>query len=126
MIPAQSKHFAPIRLSVIIFGDMWRVVVFALLVYISLDFSDPNLPGALNFDLDQSVDAVHTQLRGQLPVAKISILPVSPLVKKVSLPVAVDPVAIRPVILATRMPPSDVRPRALLSNARRPSSTEPH
>jgi len=105
---------------------MSRRIAFVLLVYVSLDFSDPNLPGALNFDLDQSVDAVHTQLRGQLPVVKAATLPVSPLVKKMSLPVAVDPIAIRPGIVASRMRPSHVRPRALLSNARRPDRPEAH
>jgi hypothetical protein len=97
-----------------------------LLVYVSLDFSDPNLPGALNFDLDQSVDAVHTQLRGQLPVAKSSILTVSPVVNDMRLSSALDAGAARPVVVAIRTPPSDVRPRALLSTARTPSSTEPH
>jgi len=98
-----------------------------LLVYITLDFSDPNLPGALNFDLNQSVDAVHTQLRGQLPVAKTSILPASP--GPDVLPMAATPLeatTIRPIIVAPRTPVSYVRPRALLSHARQPSSTDPH
>jgi len=112
------------RLSGIIGGDMWRGLAFVLLVYVTLDFSGPNLPGALNFDLDQSVDAVHTQLRGQLP--GVSVLAVSPLAETVALPVAVAPIAIRPGIVAPRTPPADVRPRALLSSARGPSSTEPH
>jgi CheY-like chemotaxis protein len=47
-------------------GSSGSRFAFVLLVYISLDFSDPNLSGALNFDLDQSVDAVHTQLRGRI------------------------------------------------------------
>jgi hypothetical protein len=105
---------------------MSRRIAFVLLVYVSLDFRDLNLPGALNFDLDQSVDAVHTQLRGQLPVVKTTIPPGSALVEKMSLPVAIDPIAIRPGILASRMPPSRVRPRALLSNARRPDPPEAH
>jgi hypothetical protein len=104
---------------------MCRRLAFVLLLYISLDFSDPNLPGALNFDLDQSVDAVHTQLRGQLPVAKTSLLPASPIVDGVRLLAAFE-VTARPVIVTTRTPRSYVRPRVLLSNARPPSSTEPH
>jgi len=106
---------------------MCRRLVFMLLVYITLDFSDPNLPGALNFDLNQSVDAVHTQLRGQLPVAKTSILPASP--GPDVLPMAATPLeatTIRPIIVAPRTPVSYVRPRALLSHARQPRSTEPH
>jgi len=106
---------------------MCRRLVFLLLLYISLDFSDPNLPGALNFDLNQSVDAVHTQLRGQLPVAKISILPASPGLDV--MPMAATPLettTIRPVVVALRTPASSARPRALLSHARQPSSTEPH
>ena len=96
-----------------------------LLVYISLDFSDPNLPGALNFDLDQSVDAVHTQLRGQLPVAKTSLAPLSPVVDGVRLLVAFEATA-RPAIVTDHPRRSSVRPRALLANARPPGSTEPH
>lgn len=105
--------------------DMCRRFAFVLLLYISLDFSDPNLPGALNFDLDQSVDAVHTQLRGQLPIAKTSLLPVSPIVDGVRLSAAFEATP-RPVIVATRSPRSYVRPRVLFSNARLPSPTEPH
>ena len=106
---------------------MCRRFVFMLLLYISLDFSDPNLPGALNFDLSQSVDAVHTQLRGQLPVAKTSILPVSPRPDVVPmLATPLEATTVRPISVATRTPASYVKPRALLSHARQPSSTEPH
>ena len=104
---------------------MCRRLVFVLLVYVSLDFSDPNLPGALNFDLDQSVDAVHTQLRGQLPIAKTSLVPVSPIVDGVR-SLAPFEATTRPAVVTSRTPRSYVRPRALLSNARPPSSTEPH
>lgn len=104
---------------------MWRRFAFVLLVYITLDFSDPNLPGALNFDLEQSVDAVHTQPRGQLPVAKISIHPASTIADDVRLLAPVETAAVRSVIVAIRTP-SDVRPRARLLDARPPSSPEPH
>jgi hypothetical protein len=104
---------------------MRRWFAFVLLVYISLDFSDPNLPGALNFDLDQSVDAVHTQLRGQLPLAKSFILPVAPIVEGARVLPPLEIAAVRPVTVTSRTP-SYVRPRALLANARPPSSTEPH
>ena len=104
---------------------MWRAFAVALVTYIALDFSDPNLPGALNFDLDQSVDAVHTQLRGQLPVGKTSIVPVSPSADDLRLLVRLDAAPIR---LGGSMPrtPTFVRPRALLSEARPASRTEPH
>jgi hypothetical protein len=105
---------------------MWRRLVFLLLVCISLDFSDPNLPGALNFDLDQSVDAVHTQLRGQLPVAKTSIQPVVPSADDVRLLALAEPAAVRPVTPSIRRAPSYVRPRALLADSRPRSSAEPH
>ena len=105
--------------------DMRRWFALVLLVYVTLDFSDPNLPGALNFDLDQSVDAVHTLLRGQLPVAKISTLPVSPLVDGTRGTAPLETVTVRPFIVARRSS-SFVRPRALLANARPPGSTEPH
>jgi hypothetical protein len=105
---------------------MWRRrLAFMLLPYVSLDFGDPNLPGALNFNLDQSVDAVHTQLRGQLPVVKTSILPVPPLVEGPRLLAPLEAARIRAFVVITR-PPSYVRPRALLASARPPSSTEPH
>jgi len=104
---------------------MRRWFVCALLVYVSLDFSDPNLPGALNFDLDQSVDAVHTQLRGQLPVAKTSILPASPILEGARLFAPGEVVNVRLPVILRRAAPC-VRPRALVRHARRPASTEPH
>ena len=105
---------------------MCRRIAFLLLVYISLDFSDPNLPGALNFDVSQSVDAVHTQLRGQLPVAKSSILPVSPGADDARLLVRRETPVVRRVMRPTPIASSYVKPRALLANARPPSSTEAH
>jgi hypothetical protein len=54
---------------------MWRVFAFAVLVYLALDFADPNLPGVLNFDVDQSVDAVSTQMRGHIPAPKPPMVP---------------------------------------------------
>lgn len=104
---------------------MRRWFVCVLLVYVSLDFSDPNLPGALNFDLDQSVDAVHTQLRGQLPVAKSSILPASPVLEGTRLFAPGEVVNVRPLVVLRRAP-ACLRPRALVRHARPPASTEPH
>ncbi len=104
---------------------MRRWFVCVLLVYVSLDFSDPNLPGALNFDLDQSVDAVHTQLRGQLPVAKSSILPASPILDGTRLLAPGEVVNVRPLVVLRRAA-ACVRPRAFVRHARPPDSTEPH
>jgi hypothetical protein len=48
----------------------------ALVVYVGLDFCDPSLPGALNFDPDQSVDAVHLQgTRASLAAPSVAVLP---------------------------------------------------
>ena len=106
-------------------GGMWRAFAIALLMYITLDFSDPNLPGALNFDLDQSVDAVHTQLRGHLPVDKTSIDRVSPSPDVVQLSARPEAAPVRSLAVTLRTP-TYVRPRALLSEARPLSGTEPH
>jgi hypothetical protein len=40
---------------------MGRWLVWLLLIYIGLDFSNPLMPGAVNFDADDSVDGVHAE-----------------------------------------------------------------
>jgi hypothetical protein len=106
---------------------MWRAFAVMLLVYVALDFCDPNLPGALNFDLDQSIDAVHTQVRGQLPVCKPSILSASPNADDPRLLTSLEVSTVRSCgVHLARRNSSYVRPRALLSEASPPGSTEPH
>jgi hypothetical protein len=92
---------------------MWRAVAFAVLMHLTLDFSDPNLPGALKFDADQSVDAVSTHVRGHIVAAKPSIVPVpGPLASPVETSLrVVAGIAPRPVINVVRV---DLRPRGLL------------
>ena len=102
---------------------MWRTVAFALLVYISLDLSDPNMPGALNFDLDKSVEAVQSQARAKLPPAAISVPPVAPSINEGT--VFAQFALVRPVISVTRTLPVHVRPRAVLS-ARVPAAPDDH
>jgi len=91
--------------------DMWRAVAVAVLVHLTLDFADPNLPGALNFDADQSVDAVSTHVHGHIPAPKPPMAPellashvVTPLRAFASIPRP-------PVINVVRV---DLRPRGLL------------
>jgi hypothetical protein len=38
---------------------MGRWLMWLLLIYVTLDFSNPLMPGAVNFDADDSVDGVH-------------------------------------------------------------------
>jgi hypothetical protein len=106
---------------------MWRALTYVLLLYMTLDFSDPNLPGALNFDLSQSVDGVHTQVRGQLPVAKPATAPAPPTVDAPVTTSAVEVDGTPGEPRALRMPQLvNPKPRAHLSAARSSSSTDPH
>ena len=103
---------------------MWRAVTLALLLYLTLDFSDPNLPGALNFDLDQSIDGVHAQLRGQSPIAKQATVPAPAFVQDVTRPkVDVEP---RRLNVIVRAPALDARPRTLLPRILASDSPEAH
>jgi len=103
---------------------MGRAFALALLVYVTLDFADPNLPGALNFDLTQSVDGVQTQGRPQLPVMK-DINVRAPLTVANADDAATRP-APRAVSAVVRRPLVEVRPRAVLSRALPPDSSETH
>ena len=105
-------------------GHMWRGITLMLLMYLALDFSDPNLPGALNFDLNQSVDGVQSQLRGQSSVTKISSAPAPIFVQDTA--ATKSAVALRPVIRIAHRPALEVRPRSLLSRVLRPDSSEAH
>ena len=103
---------------------MWRALIVIVLTYVTLDFADPNLPGALNFDLDQSIDGVHTQLRGQSPVAKGVGVPAPLFVQD-----ARDrkpQIMPRPVTVSPRMTPLGARPRALLSRLLASDSPDAH
>jgi hypothetical protein len=55
---------------------MWRLLVSAILLYVTLDFADPMIPGALNFDADQSVDGVYAKdVREHAPSVAVSARP---------------------------------------------------
>jgi hypothetical protein len=55
---------------------LWRVFVSAILVYLTLDFADPMMPGALNFDADQSVEVVYVKdVQVPAPDVAVSLLP---------------------------------------------------
>ena len=55
---------------------MWRLLVALILLYIAFDFADLMMPGAMNFDPDQSVDVASAQnVRGEVP---LSVLPAVP------------------------------------------------
>jgi hypothetical protein len=103
---------------------MWRALTLSLLLYITLDFSDPNLPGALNFDLDSSVDGVHTQLRGHPTIAKGATVPAPVFVQEVTTPKTHT--APRRVSVIVRTPAADTRPRALLSRVLASDSPDAH
>jgi hypothetical protein len=103
---------------------MWRALTCVLLLYVTLDFADPNIPGALDFEIDQSVDGVHTQLRGQSPIAKASVVP-APVFQQDMAPLKAHVVPQRPRVIARTMP-VDVRPRALLSRLLISDSPEAH
>ena len=103
---------------------MWRALTCVLLLYVTLDFADPNIPGALDFDIDQSVDGVHTQLRGQSPIAKAGVVP-APVFQQDRAPVKTHVAPQRPRVIA-RATPVDVRPRALLSRLLISDSPEAH
>lgn len=103
---------------------MWRAVTCLLLLYVTLDFADPNIPGALDFDIDQSVDGVHTQLRGQSPIAKAGVVP-APVFQQDIAPVKTHVAPQRPRVIA-RTTSVDVRPRALLSRLLISDSPEAH
>ncbi|HEY7519901.1 MAG TPA: hypothetical protein VIE36_16560 [Methylomirabilota bacterium] len=103
---------------------MWRAITVILLTYVTLDFADPNLPGALNFDIDQSIDGVHTQLRGQSPIAKAVSVP-SPLFVRAATE-RKTPIVPRLVTVSVRVAPVDARPRALLSRVLASDSPEAH
>ena len=102
---------------------MWRTVACALLVYLSLDFADPNMPGALNFDADKSVEAVPSQARAKLPPAAISLVPLAPSINDAA--VFAQAALVRPVISVARTLPLNLRPRAVLS-ARAPAPADDH
>jgi len=47
-----------------------RHIVLAVLVYVVIDFGNPLIPGAVSFDVDQSVDGLHADRgRAATPVA---------------------------------------------------------
>lgn len=102
---------------------MWRAIALALLAYLSLDFADPSLPGALNFELEKSVDAVSSQPRAKLPPAIISVPPVPPPIAEAAL--FSPAMSARPVIAVARTLPLHLRPRAVLS-ARPPVAADDH
>jgi hypothetical protein len=74
-IPGGSLWRAHRIASCATIGAMWRALALAVLMYLTLDLSHPNLPGALNFDADRSVDAVARQVRAPSPVVEPLMMP---------------------------------------------------
>jgi hypothetical protein len=103
---------------------MWRAITLILLIYVTLDFADPNLPGALNFDLSQSVDGVQSHLRGQSPIAKGVTVPAPVFGQVMTAPKPQLPA--RQVSVIGRTTPVDLRARGLLSAVLASDSPEPH
>lgn len=54
-----------------------RVLVLLVLVYVSLDFANPLMPGAVSFDADDSVEGVHAdRFRVDGDVGSLAPLPI--------------------------------------------------
>jgi hypothetical protein len=102
---------------------MWRFLVGAVLLYIMFDFADLMMPGAVNFDPDQSVDGVYGQnLRAD---GTLTPLPHIPRLR-VALNVEQASGGVRPVRALARLSTRRLRPpRAFLSESR-PSSSDDH
>jgi hypothetical protein len=55
---------------------MWRLLVTAVLLYITFDFADLMMPGVMNFEPDQSADAMYApNVRGDAPLAIVPAIP---------------------------------------------------
>jgi len=93
-----------------------RVFAFTLLIYLSLDFADPNMPGALNFDPDQCVEAVQGRaLRAGLPAPSAADLP------PIAMPIleledTLGYPSVNPAVHAPRRLPRVTRARAVVSD----------
>lgn len=101
-----------------------RAVIFAILVYVALDFSLPTMPGAFVFDPTESVESVHAKRDASIDVAvRIALLP--------NRSALTDPGAEAARIMPaprTRAPMSHVRARNLPRAALDPSppAEDPH
>src|SRR5262245_62274725 len=92
---------------------MWRFSILALLLHLSLDFANPNMPGALCFDPDQSVDAIRTEARADAPATVLAVRSPQPPAAAIAPPPPEVPRSAAASI-ASRVTWS-LRPRALLS-----------
>jgi len=63
---------------------MGRRLVWLLLIYVTLDFANPLMPGAVNFDVDDSVDGVHAE-RVRPDRYESAVVPAPPLFVPVTL-----------------------------------------
>jgi hypothetical protein len=97
---------------------MWRLCVSALLLYITLDLADPQVPGALNFDPDECVEAVDVQKTRppRLPAAVVAVAAAGPpaTFEGPPVPISVKPSAplMRPRVAHARAPGSSEAGRA--------------
>src|SRR5262245_38258355 len=87
---------------------MWRMLAFAVMVHLIVD---PNLPGVVNFDADQILDATSRHVRSQIRVAKPRMLP-DPVDSSAATPPRIPAAIARPPVMF--MVRVDVKPRGHL------------
>ncbi len=80
-----------------------RRLVLLLVIYVGLDFANPMMPGAVNFDPGDSVEAIHAE-RGRLPESPVATAP-DPAAGPVEPPPMADTVGMRPIVAVPRATP---------------------
>lgn len=103
---------------------MRRVLRLLLVVYVTLDFADPNMPGALNFDPNESVDATYSAPRTVLPTIKEFVSPLLPQAQTVRT-AAADFQPPRPIV-HVRVVRFELRPHALPAVPVSPPPSDDH
>ncbi len=76
-----------------------RAPALLLLIYVALDFANPLMPGAVNFDAASSVEAVRPERTARAAVAAVPAAPPSPVVPGLvpaAAPRPAHPVGVRP------------------------------
>jgi hypothetical protein len=104
---------------------MRRLIALVLLGYVSLDFALPGMPGALSFELAQSVDAVRSPVNAAAAAVKdvdVSSLPLVGAALAITTPSA----SRARTTSLRRRPLADGRARALLPRVSIPASSDDH
>jgi hypothetical protein len=103
---------------------VWHLVILLLAGYLALDFTDPNIPGALNFNVDLNTDGVLTEIVKVEPVkagrAEAVGLPARPTGTPGSY-VELEPPPVKPILYAQaphRAPPRPLRGPSLARSPR--------